>query len=361
MSTWKSARISAFSGVGRSPSTEPLSQGERVETFGSSRSARTSCGPCSSSAAAGPRSRIANGAEGPKCSSSIALASAEALPGTSSVVGSSFESTPVPITARAARTIAAISRISRGWRSSQGARGSPSEPRGRLLPLPLLLPTRGSLALRGYGRSEPMRKNVLRTAILTVVALLAMGGVALAAIVLRAGPVEVVGRRRLHADDAAEARRRRRSRCTAKAASAPPTAALPPILKTLTVWYDKHGAVVTKGLPYCTKGKLEATTSATARKVCAGSIVGEGHGTALIAFPEQRPFKASSPITIFNAAAAQRQPDRARPRLPQRARADHLHRPGGNPEGERRAVRVPHRSGDPEDRRRRRDPAGRLR
>jgi hypothetical protein len=60
--------------------------------------------------------------------------------------------------------------------------------------------------------------------------------------------------------------------------------------------------VVTKGLPYCTVQKLAATTSATARKVCAGSIVGEGHGTALIAFPEQRPFKASSPITIFNAA-----------------------------------------------------------
>jgi hypothetical protein len=45
-----------------------------------------------------------------------------------------------------------------------------------------------------------------------------------------------------------------------------------------------------------------ATTSATARKVCASSIIGEGHGTALIAFPEQRPFKAGSPITIFNAA-----------------------------------------------------------
>src|SRR6202000_1030023 len=45
-----------------------------------------------------------------------------------------------------------------------------------------------------------------------------------------------------------------------------------------------------------------ATTTATARKVCAGSIVGEGYGTALIAFPEQRPFKAGSAITLFNAA-----------------------------------------------------------
>jgi len=146
-----------------------------------------------------------------------------------------------------------------------------------------------------------MRKNVLRTAILTVVALLLMGGVALATIILRAGPVEVVAEGGFTPTT------------LPKHETAPITlhgeghiastdGGLAPILKTLTVWYDKHGAVVTKGLPYCTKGKLTATTSATARKVCGDSIVGEGYGTALIAFPEQRPFKASSPITIFNAA-----------------------------------------------------------
>jgi hypothetical protein len=145
-----------------------------------------------------------------------------------------------------------------------------------------------------------MRKNVLRTSVLTVIALLAMSGVALA-IVLREGPIEV----------------------TAEGGFSPTTlpkhetapimlhgegsigttdGSLPPILKTLTFWFDKHGAVVTKGLPYCTQGKLAATTSQQARKVCAGSIVGEGSGSALIAFPEQRPFKATSPITLFNAA-----------------------------------------------------------
>ncbi len=145
-----------------------------------------------------------------------------------------------------------------------------------------------------------MRKTVLRTAVLTVVALLATGGVALATIVLRAGPIEVVAEGGFTPTT------------LPKHKTAPITlhgeghiaatdGGLPPILKTLTVWYDKHGAVVTKGLPYCTKNKLAATTSATARKVCAGSIVGEGYGTALIAFPEQKPFKASSPITIFNA------------------------------------------------------------
>lgn len=144
-----------------------------------------------------------------------------------------------------------------------------------------------------------MRKNVLRTGILTVVALLAMSGAALA-IVFGTGNIKV------------EAEGGFTPTTLPKHDFAPITihgegkigttdGSLPPILKKLNVWYDKHGEVVTKGLPYCTPGKLAATTSKTARKVCAGSIVGEGRGTAIVAFPEQKPFKASSPITIFNA------------------------------------------------------------
>jgi hypothetical protein len=135
--------------------------------------------------------------------------------------------------------------------------------------------------------------------VLTVIALLAMGGVA-AAIVLREGPIEVVGEggftpKALPKHENAPIILHGEGRIGTTDGS------LPPILKTLTVWFDKHGAVVTKGLPYCTKNKLAATTTVTARKVCAGSIVGEGYGTALIAFPEQETFKAGSPITIFNA------------------------------------------------------------
>jgi hypothetical protein len=74
----------------------------------------------------------------------------------------------------------------------------------------------------------------------------------------------------------------------------------PPVLDTLTIWFDKHGEVETRGLPVCTAGKLQATTPAVARKNCSGAIVGTGFGTAVIAFPEQKPFTASSPITIFN-------------------------------------------------------------
>ncbi len=74
----------------------------------------------------------------------------------------------------------------------------------------------------------------------------------------------------------------------------------PPIIDTITFEFDRHGAVDTTGLPVCTAGKLEATTVAGARHMCPGAIVGKGSGSALVTFPEQAPFKVSSPITVFN-------------------------------------------------------------
>lgn len=74
----------------------------------------------------------------------------------------------------------------------------------------------------------------------------------------------------------------------------------PPVLKTVTIWFDKHGEVETRGLPVCTRGKLAATTVARARKTCAGAIVGKGFGKAVVIFPEQPPIPAASAITLFN-------------------------------------------------------------
>lgn len=74
----------------------------------------------------------------------------------------------------------------------------------------------------------------------------------------------------------------------------------PPVLKQIVVWFDKHGEVETRGLPVCKPGKLVATTTATARRLCPGAIVGTGFGKAIVYFPESAPIVASSPITIFN-------------------------------------------------------------
>ncbi|MGN6558374.1 MAG: hypothetical protein ACTHLH_10245 [Solirubrobacterales bacterium] len=75
----------------------------------------------------------------------------------------------------------------------------------------------------------------------------------------------------------------------------------PPVLETVTLWFDKHGKVETHGLPICTPAKLKATTTKQARKLCPGAIVGTGFGKAVVDFPEQGPIPASSPITLFNA------------------------------------------------------------
>ncbi|HEX5762226.1 MAG TPA: hypothetical protein VFY04_03785 [Solirubrobacterales bacterium] len=74
----------------------------------------------------------------------------------------------------------------------------------------------------------------------------------------------------------------------------------PSPLIQLVIEFDKHGAVETRGLPVCTQQKLIATTVERARANCRGSIVGTGFGSAVVELPEQRPIKASSPLTLFN-------------------------------------------------------------
>ena len=74
----------------------------------------------------------------------------------------------------------------------------------------------------------------------------------------------------------------------------------PSPLRRLTLEFDKHGELETRGLPKCTQAKLVATTTKQARKLCPGSIVGTGFGTAVVELPEQRPIEASSALTLFN-------------------------------------------------------------
>jgi hypothetical protein len=75
---------------------------------------------------------------------------------------------------------------------------------------------------------------------------------------------------------------------------------LPPRLETIAIEFDRHGSVVTTGLPTCSVGRLIATTTRTARRLCPGAIVGGGFGKAMVKLPEQAAFPVSSPITLFN-------------------------------------------------------------
>jgi hypothetical protein len=76
--------------------------------------------------------------------------------------------------------------------------------------------------------------------------------------------------------------------------------ALPPVLETLDIEFDRHGSVETLGLPKCTTAKLASTLTKQARKACPGAIVGRGRGRALVAFPEDPPIDVEAPITLFN-------------------------------------------------------------
>lgn len=75
---------------------------------------------------------------------------------------------------------------------------------------------------------------------------------------------------------------------------------LPPIVDTLTIEFDRHGHVETKGLEVCRAPELQATTVPAARRACPNAIVGKGSGSAIVQFPEQAPIPISSPITLFN-------------------------------------------------------------
>ena len=71
-------------------------------------------------------------------------------------------------------------------------------------------------------------------------------------------------------------------------------------LKTIHLDFDRHGHLYTKGLPACTVGRLRATLTAQAKRICRDSLVGTGRAEAEIAFPDQAPFKAGGPMLVFN-------------------------------------------------------------
>ena len=74
----------------------------------------------------------------------------------------------------------------------------------------------------------------------------------------------------------------------------------PPALKEFIVETDKNGAINAKGLPTCTQGKLEATTSSQAEKACKSAIVGNGTTDVEVLFAEQAPIQLHSKLLAFN-------------------------------------------------------------
>ncbi len=74
----------------------------------------------------------------------------------------------------------------------------------------------------------------------------------------------------------------------------------PPALREVVADLDGDGALDPVGLPTCSFGQLVARDVATVRRICGKAIVGTGVGWGEVAFPEQAPIPARSPITLFN-------------------------------------------------------------
>jgi hypothetical protein len=72
----------------------------------------------------------------------------------------------------------------------------------------------------------------------------------------------------------------------------------PPIKEVLLD--AKNSAVDVKGYPSCTSGALQARDTNAVKKACPDSIIGTGTTTVSVAFPEQAPIPAKSPLLVFN-------------------------------------------------------------
>jgi len=74
----------------------------------------------------------------------------------------------------------------------------------------------------------------------------------------------------------------------------------PPAITSVIVDFDRTILVNAKGLPSCPRSQLTARSTADATRACRSSIVGSGDGEVEVAFPEQKPFTAKGPVTLFN-------------------------------------------------------------
>jgi hypothetical protein len=74
----------------------------------------------------------------------------------------------------------------------------------------------------------------------------------------------------------------------------------PAALQDLEADIDRTIEVDAVGLPTCKQSQLEASSSATAKKVCGDALVGTGSAEVEVAFPEQKPFRSTGPLLLFN-------------------------------------------------------------
>jgi hypothetical protein len=71
-------------------------------------------------------------------------------------------------------------------------------------------------------------------------------------------------------------------------------------LSSLEIGVNRHGKLITKGLPTCRVSQIEAATTQTALDVCGGALMGHGTITSTTAFPEQARGHFKATVLAFN-------------------------------------------------------------
>jgi hypothetical protein len=74
----------------------------------------------------------------------------------------------------------------------------------------------------------------------------------------------------------------------------------PPAAREIIIEGDKNAEVHVKGIPTCSSGQLQATTTEAALAACKSALIGEGQTTAQVAFAEQKPITVPSKLLLFN-------------------------------------------------------------
>jgi hypothetical protein len=73
-----------------------------------------------------------------------------------------------------------------------------------------------------------------------------------------------------------------------------------PQLKEVTFAFNKAGKLDLGGLPRCRLGHISPSTTQEALLACSPALVGEGHFSANVRFPEQSPFPSEGKVLAFN-------------------------------------------------------------
>lgn len=74
----------------------------------------------------------------------------------------------------------------------------------------------------------------------------------------------------------------------------------PPQLKEVSFAFNKAGKLDLGGLPKCRLGHIDPSTTQEAMLACGPSLIGEGHFSANVRFPEQSPFPSEGKVLAFS-------------------------------------------------------------